>query len=633
MQFNKLYLSISVLLIGAIWVACVDIPSGPGTNPNTNFRTTVRFVHAIEGGAAGNISIDGATAGSSMSYLGNSGYLDVAAGGRSLSFGGSTPLSLNLNSEEQSTVVIYQADNATAYLNLREGYAAVNNGVPGFSRIKFVNVANGAAANVIFRKNSVGTGEHDSLAASAFGAATQYIQFDPDPSDTIFAISGGGYTSAISGATSGSTGSGTVDFSVANGLVVNATIKTKNSEGFFTSAGVYNSGGTLLYTIPVATQTMSFKTIAISGGQEVPPVTTTASGTAILTVTNSTAAADSGANYKITTTTPTSMGFFTAAHFHNAAAGVNGPVIQAINVTKQTMSFPATTANGLNEVPPVTNTSASGACTFTLWRDSLQYNIVLTKDQFDDTLTAAHFHLGAAGVNGPVVRTLMSTRFSGDTTLSGVWRRTDTTLGLLTDVLIASIRDGNVYFNAHSVSRPGGIVRAQLVPNATHTNVFDAAFTGATLTTAIRDEFAYSRMYINFHSSANPGGEIRGQAVPDTFTTSSFTATVTGLANEIGDSLNQGRFSIAFNTTLQPGGAIRGQLGVDATKGQYAVTSLSNTAFDAGRMYTLIATGKGSTFNILKLEDRLGGTAKPAVTPASNVVKKAQAKKDQATKE
>ncbi len=46
-------------------------------------------------------------------------------------------------------------------------------------------------------------------------------------------------------------------------------------------------------------------------------------------------------------------------------------------------------------------------------------------------------------------------------------------------------------------------------------------------------------------------------------------------------------------------------------------------------MYTLIATGKGSTFQILKLEDRISGSAKPTVILTPDLAKKTTPAKDQ----
>ncbi|MEK9139210.1 MAG: DUF4397 domain-containing protein, partial [Bacteroidota bacterium] len=243
MQFNKLYLSITLLLIGAIWVGCVDVPSGPATKVNPDFRSMARFVHMAPTKAANSITIDGAPAGPSMSYLGNSGYLNISAGSRKLQFGGSPEVVTAFGSEQQSTLLIYESGAAVAYLNLVEGDYMKNNAVAGFAKVKFVNVANGAAGNVAFRKDSVkgqpftisGTNTTNSV---AFGAAQQYVQLDPG-AKSIFAVSGGGYTTggpgSINGANeptpvnSGSTGFGSADFSVDGGLVASVPIKSMNS--------------------------------------------------------------------------------------------------------------------------------------------------------------------------------------------------------------------------------------------------------------------------------------------------------------------------------------------------------------------------------------------------------------------
>jgi len=58
--------------------------------------------------------------------------------------------------------------------------------------------------------------------------------------------------------------------------------------------------------------------VVLSGGQEVPPVTTSASGSGTITV-----AADQSISGKVTTTGVKG----TAAHIHVAAPGTNGPVI------------------------------------------------------------------------------------------------------------------------------------------------------------------------------------------------------------------------------------------------------------------------------------------------------------------
>lgn len=604
MQFNKLFLSISLLLIGAVWVACVDVPTGPGTNVNPNFRSMVRFVDLAPSQAAGVITVDGAAAGSSLSYLGNTGYLDLPAGSRSLAFGTSGAVTSVFGSEQQSTLVIYEVGTSVAFLNLVEGSYLKNNAIPGFARVKFINAANGAAANVAFRQDSatgtpITVSGNTTTGSVAFGAASQYAQVDPG-SKTIFAVSSGGYTTGrdgINGTNAGTgaetKGTGLVDLTLDKGLISNVTLKSKNSEGFISTADIRLPDGSSLKSLRVKPQVMTFQTISLGGDQEVPPVTTTATGNASLTVTNDSSV---GAVFTVTTTTPTSLGFWTAAHIHNAAAGVNGPVEKPIDVTNQVVSFPAITATG-------SATTATAACTFSLKRDTLFYSIEVQRDQFDTTFIAAHFHLSSG-----IVKNIITHAWSApDTTLEGVWTSSDSTQPLTT-VLVDSILAGNIYVNFHSIGRPAGLIRATLTPNATHTNTFRGTFTGTSFFN-LKDQFAFSRMYFNFHTAVNPGGEIRGQAIPDTFSTSAYVDTLKVPPAGTDSLLNNGRLYYTFD---QAGGQVRGNLAVDPTKGQYAVTSLSGIAFDAGRMYTLIATGKGASFQILKLDDRIFGVTKPA---------------------
>lgn len=183
----------------------------------------------------------------------------------------------------------------------------------------------------------------------------------------------------------------------------------------------------------------------VAGSNEVPPVVTTASGTAVLAldpVTNqiSGSVRSSGING-------------TAAHIHEAPAGVNGAVIVPLTETPagsgvwvvpagqvltagQAASFnagnlyynvhsaanpdgeirgqilPATVRtgsaalDGSNEVPTV-NTSASGTGILSL--NSVTKEVNGTIRTTDLAGTAAHVHEGAVGVNGPVIVPLTKT--------------------------------------------------------------------------------------------------------------------------------------------------------------------------------------------------------------------------------
>jgi len=626
MSLRKLFLALGLLLLVGVWGACVDIPSGPGTDVTLNFRSLVRFLHAVAGGAAGDVKVDGATV-ANVSFGNPSAYIDIASGSRSVAFGSNPAQTISFTSEHQSTVVIY-GPNGSLLLNLNEGYSNKNNAYRNKPNIRFINVATGGAASVVFRRDSVrlNTQVSNTLRTASYGTAAGYDTTQPAGPTAIYAISNGGYKTTLAGSnevppvTSATTGTATIDLSVDGGLVISATVRSKNSEGFFTGAhlhsGAPGTNGPILYTIPVKNQVMSFDTIRLSGDNEVPPVTTSATGKVVLSVVND-STSTTGASYTITTVTPNSMGFFTAAHIHNAAAGVNGPVVHTISVAKQVISFPEITATGQN-------TTANATCNFTLYRDSLVYSIRVRRDLFDTTFTAAHFHFVS---NGLIAKDIRTTSWSDTArTLAGTWKRTDATQPL-TDALVDSIRLGRIYVNFHSVGRPLGLIRADLIPNDTHTNTFTGRFTGTSFHN-LKDEFAAGRMYFNFHTNDNPGGEIRGQAVPDQFTTNDYTATFAGVPPDtIGALLNSGNAYINFHTNQFPLGLVRGQAQIDSTKGQYAVATQTFN-FENGKMYTILAVGSGPTFQIIKLDDRQA--ASPTPTPPPVQEKRAEGRKQQA---
>jgi hypothetical protein len=438
-------------------------------------------VHAVEGGAAGTVNVDGVSTGASMSFLGNSGYADVASGSRSLSFGGAAATVTAFRSEEQSSVVIYMAGTTTAYLNLAEGHMGKNNASATAAKVKFVHVASGSSADIVIRQDSATAAN---LATIPFASVQQYMERAPG-SATFFAVSTGNYKATI------------------------------------------------------------------DGSQEPTPVPTSSTGSATATLNATTL------SYNITVDVDSITGFYTAAHFHNAAAGVNGPVVRAIftDTTGQRITIPNAALSGANEPTPVT-TASLGTGRFILSPQGLTYSISVTPGA-PDTLgfTMAHFHNAAAGANGPVVRTIAGP-VTGDSTLTGVWR-TDDLVEPLTPALMTELVNGRIYVNFHSAAAPGGTIRAQVVPDKRV--AFIGTWGDSTLTEALKTEFNNGNIYVNFH------------------------------------------------TTDYPGGKIRGQVQVDGAK--YAVASLPATSFEVGKMYTIVATGSGTTFQLTTLDDRLGAGA------------------------
>ncbi len=108
--------------------------------------------------------------------------------------------------------------------------------------------------------------------------------------------------------------------------------------------------------------------------------------------------------------------------------------------------------SGANEVPPVT-TTAKGTTYLRLADDNTLFSKVIVTDlEAGDTLTAAHVHTAAAGVNGPVLIPLCEGAVD-----FGVSK-----VSALTAATISSLLNDEVYANAHTTSHPSGIIRGQI---------------------------------------------------------------------------------------------------------------------------------------------------------------------------
>ncbi|RMG63591.1 MAG: CHRD domain-containing protein [Calditrichaeota bacterium] len=116
---------------------------------------------------------------------------------------------------------------------------------------------------------------------------------------------------------------------------------------------------------------------------------------------------------------------------------------------------------------PQTGSPGYGSGYFVLSQDSseLYYQIVVSN--LVGNLTAAHFHNGAMGLTGPVVKPIT---FVGDTA-QGVWSSLDPDYPL-TPALLQELLNGNIYVNVLTDSFPAGEIRGQvldtmlMIPNA-----------------------------------------------------------------------------------------------------------------------------------------------------------------------
>lgn len=110
-----------------------------------------------------------------------------------------------------------------------------------------------------------------------------------------------------------------------------------------------------------------------------------------------------------------------------------------------------TMLSGDQEVPPVV-TTATATSDIVVGTD-LYVNGGVTTTGIE--ATAAHIHVGAPGVSGPVAVTLAKTQ-------PGRWSVPDGTK--LSAAQYESFKAGNLYINVHSAEHAAGEIRAQLKP-------------------------------------------------------------------------------------------------------------------------------------------------------------------------
>jgi len=131
----------------------------------------------------------------------------------------------------------------------------------------------------------------------------------------------------------------------------------------------------------------------------------------------------------------------------------------------------ATHLSGDEEVPPV-DTQAQGQAHFELSKDGTELSYRLNVTNIEN-VSMAHIHLGAAGVNGPIVAwlypstpppVLIPGRFDG--VLAEGTITADDLVGPLEGQslgeLIDAMRTGETYVNVHTEQNPGGEIRGQI---------------------------------------------------------------------------------------------------------------------------------------------------------------------------
>lgn len=117
--------------------------------------------------------------------------------------------------------------------------------------------------------------------------------------------------------------------------------------------------------------------------------------------------------------------------------------------------------NGPNEVPAVTST-ATGLATYTLI-DNTTLTFALSVSDID-SVTAAHIHVGDAGVAGGIIVNLFPGPTTGlDFTGSLASGTITAATGMSFDSLMTRMRNGSLYTNVHTRVNGGGEIRGQIL--------------------------------------------------------------------------------------------------------------------------------------------------------------------------
>lgn len=341
---------------------------------------------------------------------------------------------------------------------------------------------------------------------------------------------------------------------------------------------------------------LAFKQVVLSGAQENPAVTTAAVGTGTFSINLDTGAVEGS----VTTFGLTA----TAAHIHEAASGVNGPVIVPLTqgpagvwsaapgamltaaqlqalangnlyVNVHSAANPGgeiraqlgrqvffATLTGAQETPAVA-TQASGTGRFLYDPETRTLSGSVATAGVNGT--AAHVHTAAVGVAGPITIAM---------TGGPTWTLPAT---VLTEAQAADLLAGRMYANVHSAANPGGEVRGQIYAPVRMANLTGAAevppvnssATGTgwlsvnpfTLGVAGRIETTLTTgTAAHVHRGAST---VAGPVViPLTSPSPGAWATAAGatLTDELLARFMEGNLYYNVHTAANPGGEIRGQL-------------------------------------------------------------------------
>jgi hypothetical protein len=149
--------------------------------------------------------------------------------------------------------------------------------------------------------------------------------------------------------------------------------------------------------------------------------------------------------------------------FHNSADPI-GEIRGQLNLTTG-IGF-TSQLSAKEEVPPTVQSNGTGTASVVLSPDRQSILYSLTYLNISSTLTSAggHFHKGARGINGGLVKVIVPPNSPGELTVSGVWSTSDSDMPLTPDIVDLFVA-GDIYINLHTGDYIGGEIRGQVSYN------------------------------------------------------------------------------------------------------------------------------------------------------------------------
>jgi hypothetical protein len=116
------------------------------------------------------------------------------------------------------------------------------------------------------------------------------------------------------------------------------------------------------------------------------------------------------------------------------------------------------------DVPPTVVSNGTGTASVVISPDRQSISYSLTFLDLTSNISAAggHFHVGAKGVNGGLVKTIVPPNAWGTGSVNGVWQMSDQGSEQLTPAIVNSLINGDVYINLHTGDYIGGEIRGQV---------------------------------------------------------------------------------------------------------------------------------------------------------------------------